>query len=94
MKEKLSDAYVKQVLELFQYSDFRDRSEKTVVEILLGNYPKSSTPMLLKPADITCEAIDELSTKVTCSWSDYSFFFTMKWKKGGKGNNYILETVL
>lgn len=88
---RLGDAYVEHIKSLFANSDFRDKGRDTIREILHGNFPKSETPMLVQPDLIDVEEKDELTTKVTFSWEDYSFSFFMNWEKGDRQNNYVLR---
>lgn len=91
----LKDSYAAQLLSLFRYSDFRDRSETAVRSILSGNHPKSELPLLPKPDEIEVHALaNEFATHVRFIWEDCEFNYTFSWKKGGKGNNYLLEDIV
>ena len=71
-----------------------EKDADTIREILGGDFPKSETPVLVLPDSIDVDEKDDLTTKVTFSWDDYSFAFFMKWRKNESGNGYILSRVL
>jgi hypothetical protein len=91
---RLGDAYIEHIKSLFVNSDFKDKKWTTIRETLHGNFPKSETPMLVQPDWIDIEEKDELTTKVTFSWEDYSFSFFMNWEKGQRLDNYVLRNVI
>ena len=90
----IRDSYAQQILSLFRYSDFRDRSARVIKGILTGNHHKSELPLLPKPDIVLVEDSGELETKVDFIWDDIKFNFTFIWKKGEKGDNYILEDIV
>ena len=91
---RLGEGYVDHINRLFVNSDFRKKDAGTIRGILEGDFPKSETPMLVQPDSIDVEEKNDLTTKVTFSWDDYSFAFFMKWRKNESGNGYILSRVL
>lgn len=91
---EIRDSYAQQIVSLFRYSDFRDRSAQVIRDILTGNHPKSELPLLPKPDSVLAEDSGELETKVALIWDDAKFNFTFFWKKGEKGDNYILEDIV
>ena len=90
MSMKIRDSYAIHILSLFRYSDFRDKSESTIRNILSGHHPKSELPLLPKPENILVNNTDELSTDVEFVWEDCKFKYTFLWKKGLRGDNYLL----
>lgn len=91
---RLEEAYVDHINRLFVNSDFRKKDAGTIREILEGDFPKSETPVLVRPDSIDVDEEDSLTTKVTFSWDDYSFAFFMNWRKNENGNGYILGRAL
>ena len=91
---RLGEKYVDHINRVFVNSDFRKKDADTIREILGGDFPKSETPVLVLPDSIDVDEKDDLTTKVTFSWDDYSFAFFMKWRKNESGNGYILSRVL
>lgn len=91
---RLEEAYVDHINRLFVNSDFRKKDAGTIREILEGDFPKSETPVLVRPDNIDVDEEDSLTTKVTFSWDDYSFAFFMNWRKNESGNGYILSRAL
>jgi hypothetical protein len=91
---RLGERYVDHINRLFVNSDFRKKDAGTIREILEGDFPKSETPVLVRPDSIDVDEEDSLTTKVTFSWDDYSFAFFMNWRKNESGNGYILSRAL